>query len=50
MAKLTKSKAKRMIEAIDAKSSKLFLQGYLDTRDYIAIDKIMKKTWKRITK
>jgi len=49
MPKPTKGQAKRMLDAIDSKASRLFLHDMgLTTNDYIAIDKIIKKALKRL--
>lgn len=49
MAKMTKTQAKRALEAIQSKASRLFLQDKgLTTQDYIAIDKIVQRALKRL--
>ena len=49
MPKPTKAQAKRMLNSINSKASRLFLHDMgLTTNDYIAIDKIMKRALNRL--
>ena len=47
--KMTKSQAIRAITAMQNKAGKLFLQGQgLDSKDYIALEKILNRAYARL--
>jgi len=56
MAKVTKTQARRLMKSIVSKSKKLWTSGsayttfesYLATKDFIAIEKIMSRSLKRL--
>ena len=49
MPKMTKTQARRALQSIHSKASRLFLQEMgLNTADYIAIDKIVQRAVKRL--